>query len=199
MNNVQHLLKLSDEYQVKGIFEQCVKFLEHQPKTEENVMTILMLASLYSLDNHDMLESCYTTIREMKRRSILKATQQQALDQETLQNIMSQRFERLETFLEKLYPQFSGLVEYCFSLFYKSENLRKRVNWCPLHFNSGKSHSANIDERLRKCLLCKQMLLTMIRASKENYISPTAYQYGGTLHFDEDLPSLLQDFSKLIK
>ena len=189
MNNVQHLLKLSDEYQVKGIFEQCVKFLEHQPKTEENVMTILMLASLYKLDN--VIKGCYTTIREMKRRSILKATQQQALDQETLQNIMSQRCERLETFLEKLYPQFIGLVEYCFSLFYKSENLRKRVTWCPLHFNSGKSHSANIDERLRNCLLCKQMLLTMIRAS--------AYQYGGSLHFYEDLPSLIQDFSKLIK
>lgn len=186
---MQHLLKLSDEYQVKGIFEQCVKFLEHQPKTEENVMTILMLASLYKLDN--VIKGCYTTIREMKRRSILKATQQQALDQETLQNIMSQRCERLETFLEKLYPQFIGLVEYCFSLFYKSENLRKRVTWCPLHFNSGKSHSANIDERLRNCLLCKQMLLTMIRAS--------AYQYGGSLHFYEDLPSLIQDFSKLIK
>jgi len=107
MNNVQHLLKLSDEYQVKGIFEQCVKFLEHQPKTKENVMTILMLASLYKIDN--LLESCYTTIREMKRRSILKATQQQALAQETLQNIMSQRFERLETFLESCILNLLGL------------------------------------------------------------------------------------------
>ena len=70
-------------------------------------MTILMLASLYKIDN--LLESCYTTIREMKRRSILKATQQQALAQETLQNIMSQRFERLETFLESCILNLLGL------------------------------------------------------------------------------------------
>ena len=203
MENVQHLLKLSDEYQVKGVFEQCVKFLEHQPKTEGNVVKIMILASLYKLGN--VLEGCYTIIREMKRQSILKATQQQALDKETLRNIMSQRLERLETFLDELYPQFIGVIEYCISLSYKSDNLKQRVTWCPLHFTNGKSNPVAIDKRLRECSVCKKMLLTIIGTTKESYYSglgssrkPT-YHYGGNFHFDEALSFLIQDFSKLIK
>jgi len=197
MDNVQHLLKLSDEYQVKAIFEQCVKFLENQPKTEENVMTILMLASLYRLDNHNMLESCYTTIREMKRQSILKATQQQDLDQETMQNIMSQRFERLETCLEKLYPHFIGVLEYCFSLWYKSGNwMKQMVTWCPLHFTNGKLHSGDIYcERLSDCPVCKQMLLTI---TEDQVFKSALRKNAFTDDFDEDLSSLIQDFSELI-
>ena len=207
MENVKHLLKLSDEYQVKGIFGQCVKFLEHQPKTEGNVMKILTLASVYKLVN--VLEGCYTTIREMKRQSILQATQQQALDKDTLQNIMSQRLEWLETFLDRLYPQFIGIVECCFWLCSKSDILNKRVTWCPLHFTNGKSDSVDIVKRLKECLVCKQMLLTVIETTKStreywdrassSYKREITYNYGGNLHFDEDLSSLIQDFSKLIK
>jgi len=205
VENVEHLLKLSDEYQVKGIFEQCVKFLEHQPKTERNVMKIMRLVSLYKLGS--VFEGCYTTIREMKRQSILEATQQEALDQETLQNIMSQRLERLETFLDRLYPQFIGVVEFCMSLFYKSDNLKKGVTWCPFHFTNCKSHSGDIDKRLRECSVCKQMLITMIGTAKElgfQGFGPSRkrefpYHYGGNLYFDEAMSSLIQDFSKLIK
>lgn len=194
-----HLLKLSDEYQVKGIFDHCVKFLEHQPKTEGNVIKIMILASLYNLGN--VLEGCYPTIREMKRQSILReATRQEALDKETLQNIMSQRLERLETFLDQLYPQFIGVVEYCFSLFYKSDVLRKKLTWCPLHFANGKSHSADVAKRLKECLICKQMLLSIIRSSYAYSLSPTSNRdYGGNLHFSEALLSLIQDFSMSIK
>lgn len=207
VENVEHLLRLSDEYQVTGVFEQCVKFLERQPKTEGNVMKIMILASLYKLGN--VVESCYTTIREMKRQSILEATQQEALDKETLQNIMSQRLERLETFLDQLYPQFIGVVECCFWLCSRSDNLNKRVAWCPLHFTNGKSHSADIDKRLKECPVCKQMLLTIIETTKStrdywdrassSHKFEITYNYGGNLHFDEALSSLIQDFSKLIK
>ena len=207
VENVEHLLRLSDEYQVTGIFEQCVKFLEHQPKTEGNVMKIMILASLYKLGS--VVESCYTTIREMKRQSILEATQQEALDKETLQNIMSQRLERLETFLDQLYPQFIGVVEWCFWLCFRSDNLDKKVTWCPLHFTNGKSHSADIDKRLKECPVCKQMLLTIIETTKStrrywdhassSHKHEITYNYGGNLHFDEALSSLIQDFSKLIK
>jgi len=206
VKNVEHLLKLSDEYQVKGIFEQCVKFLEHHPKTERNVMKIMRLASLYKLGN--VLEGSYTTIREMKRQSILEATQLEALDKETLQNIMSQRLERLETFLDQLYPQFIGVVECCFWLCSRSDNLNKSVTWCPLHFTNGKSHSADIVERLEECPVCKQMLLTIVETTKSSreywdrasssYKREITYNYGGNLRFDEALSSLIQDFSKLI-
>lgn len=199
---------LSDEYQVKGIFKQCVKFLEHQPKTERNAMKITRLASLYKLGN--VLEGCYTTIREMKRESILQATQREALDQETLQNIaMWQRLERLETFLDRLYPQFIGVVECCFWLCSRSDNLNKRVPWCPLHFTDGKSHSADIVKRLKECPACKRMQLKIIETTKSTReywdrasSSPKreiTYNYGGNLHFDEALSSLIQDFPMLIK
>lgn len=203
MENVEHLLKLSDEYQVKGIFEPCVKFLEHQPKTEGNVIKIMMLASLYKLD--DVREGCYTTIRNMKRQSILEATRQQALDKETLENIMSQRLERLETFLDQLYPQFIGVVECCFWLWYNAGSLNQRVAWCPLHFTNGKSHSADIDKRLTECPVCEQMLLTIIETTKNYSYSRSSrvheftYHYGGNLHFDEDLSSLIQEFSELME
>ena len=151
-----------------------------------------------------MLEGCYTTIREMKRQSILEAAQQEAFDKETLETIMSQRLERLETFLDQLYPQFIGVVEYCFSLFYKSDYLKQKVTWCPLHFTNGKSHSADFDKRLKECLICKQMLLTIIDSSYGYGSSsrkrvPLTRDYGGNLHFDEALLLLIQDFSKLIK
>lgn len=193
---------MSDEYQVKGVFEPCVKFLENQPKTEENVMKILKLTSLYKL--HNVRESCYNTVREMELQSILKATQQQALDKETLQNVMSQRIEWLETFLGRLYPQFIGVVECCFWLWHLAN--REQVTWCPLHFSGGTSCSADIDERLKECPVCKKMLLALVEKTKKynTYASSSrprefTYYYGGNLHFDEDLSFLIQEFCKLMK
>ena len=196
MNNVEHLLKLSDEYQVKGIFSLCVKFLEKQPKTEKSVMKILKLASLYKLEN--VRESCYNTIKEMKLQSILETSKDEDLDKETVEKMLSQRIERLETFLDKVYPQLLGVVEYCVSLWHAANT--QRVS-CPIHFSRGKSHSADIDERLGKCSVCENMLLKMAQGSNTFTISSgelaVTYEYGGSLHFDEDLSSIILEFSKL--
>lgn len=201
VENVEHLLKLSDEYQVKGIFDPCVKFLQNQQKTEENVIKIVMLATLYKLN--EVRESCYTAIRNMKLQSILKATQQQSLDKITLQNVLSQRIERLETFLERLYPQFIGVVECCFWLWHSAS--KQQVKFCPLHFSGGKSYSADLDERLKECPVCKKMLLTLVEKTKtHSHVGLSrqrelTYNYGGNLHFDEDLSILIQEFSELMK
>ena len=109
---MEHLIKLSDEYQVKTIFDPFVKFLENQPKTEENAMKILVLANLYKLEI--VRQSCYNVIENMKLQSTLKASQDQDLDKESMQDILSRRIGRLESFLNKVYPQFMGLVECCF-------------------------------------------------------------------------------------
>ncbi len=193
MNNVGHLLKLSDEYQVKAIFDHCVKFLENQPKTEENVMKILVLASLYKLEN--LCESCYCVFKNMKLQSILKASQDQDLDKENMQNILSQRIERLETFLDKVYPQFMGLVECCFWLWHES---KQNMKWCPTHFSDGKS-AFNVDYRIRECTICKEMLDTIIRDTKTYYYRgrPFCHKYGGSLYFEGRLPNIIQEFSKL--
>lgn len=188
MKNVDHLLKLSDEYQVKAIFDPCVTFLENQPKTEGNVMKFLVLASLYKLEN--VRQSCYNKLKNMKLQSILKASQEQDLDKENMQNILLKRIERLETFLDKVYPQCMGLVECCFWLWHEG---KKYMKWCPTHFSGGNSYS-KIDERIRDCTVCKEMLITMINGTHDHYRT----YYGGNLHFDKKLPNIIQEFSDLI-
>ena len=193
VTNVDHLLKLSDEYQVKGIFDPCVKFLENQPKTDKNVMKILKLASLYKLEN--IYQSCYSITKEMELKSILKASQEEDLDKETLANILSQRTERLETFLDKVYPQFMGLVECCLWLWYEGE---RPMKWCPTHFSKGKSFY-NIASRMRNCKDCTQMLITMARRTEtfNPYFQRTERTYGGSLYFDTQLPNIIQEFAKI--
>ena len=45
MENVEHILKLADEYQVKGVLSLCIKCPEEEPKDEDNVIKILHLAN----------------------------------------------------------------------------------------------------------------------------------------------------------
>lgn len=189
VQNVDYLLKLSDEYQVKVIFDHCVMFLENQPKTEENAMKILVLASLYKLES--VRQSYFNKLMNMKLQSILKASQDQDLDKENMQAILSQRIERLENFLDQVYPQFMGLVECCFWLWHEG---KKYMKWCPEHFYEGRSHSADIDKRIRECTVCKEMLFTIITNSASNR---GYHYYGGSLHFDKRLPKIIREFSEL--
>ena len=51
MENVEHLLKLAEEYQIKTVLDLCANFLGDEPKTEDNAMKILLLAQKYRLSN----------------------------------------------------------------------------------------------------------------------------------------------------
>ena len=51
MENVEHLLKLAEEYQIKTVLDLCANFLRDEPKTEDNAMKILLLAQKYRLSN----------------------------------------------------------------------------------------------------------------------------------------------------
>ena len=81
--------------------------------------------------------------------------------------------------------------------------MKQNVIWCPLRFTNGKSHSADIDIGLKECLICKQILLTIIDSSYAFGSSrkrlPLIRDYGGNFHFRRSLVSLIQDFSKLLK
>lgn len=55
------------------------------------------------------------------------------------------------------------------------------MTWCPLHFTNGKIHSADIAKRLKECLICKQMLLSIIPSSYAFGSSPTGL---GTRDYD---------------
>ncbi|KAJ7394343.1 hypothetical protein OS493_000148 [Desmophyllum pertusum] len=120
VENVEHLLMLSDEYQVKElIFNPCVEFLEVQPKTKENVMKILALADLYNLDK--VWQGCNDLLKNMKLESLSETVHLQDLDKEKMQYYLTQRIERLETILDELYPQFLDYWRVRFGSFTRQE------------------------------------------------------------------------------
>ena len=195
VENVEHLARLSDEYQVKSIFERCVQFLKKQSIEKGNVMKILRLANLFELK--DIRQNCYELLKNMRLQPILEIIQQHDdVDKEGVQNILIQRIQRLESFLDSLYPQFIGLVECCFWLWHEGD---KYMQWCPRHFHGGRSNK-EIDKRLQECSVCKEMLNMFIRGSFDNTISWQRYNYGsstGDLHFDKDFPYLILEYSEM--
>ncbi|KAJ7394337.1 hypothetical protein OS493_000141 [Desmophyllum pertusum] len=191
--NVEHLLMLSDEYQVKElIFNPCVEFLEVQPKTKENVMKILALADLFNLDKVRL--GCDDLLKNMKLETLSETVHLQDLDKEKMQHYLTQRVERLEAFLDELYPQFFGLLAYSILLLHEAE---KGVRWCTHHFSEGKlNFRLDISSsEIRKCSSCCEMLNSVVRSSigKRSY-GKDIYRYVGDNNFDYKLPKVMKDF-----
>ena len=103
MENVEHLLLLSDEYQVtEQIFKPCVKFLDEEPKTKENVMKILALAELYNLEK--VRQDCDDLLKGLSLKTLSDTVQFQNIDKDKLQHFLTQRIELLEGLLKEVYP-----------------------------------------------------------------------------------------------
>ena len=100
MENVEHRLKLSDEYQVKLIFDPCTKFVRDQPITKENVMKLLAIADLYGLD--DVRQRCNNLLKNMSLKTLSKTVHLEDLDVENVRHFLEQRIERLEALLGKM-------------------------------------------------------------------------------------------------
>ena len=184
VENVEDLLQLSHEYQVKQlIFDPCVKFLEEEPKTKENVMKILALANLYNLE--EVHQRCIDLLSNMKLESLSETIHLKDLDKEKTQYYLTQRIERLETFLDEAFPQFFGLVA---SLVFLMSQIYKQVTYCKEHVIRGKFKTNTSTEMIAKCSGCSSMLTSMVR------LTPF---YGGNNHFDDDLFSVMENFSKL--
>ena len=189
MENVEDLLQLSDEYQVKQfIFDPCVKFLEDEPKTKENVMKIVALANLYNLEK--VHQGCIDLLKDMRLESLSETIHLQDLDKEQTRYYLTQRIERLETFLDEVYPQFFGVVASLVSLLINDENMTQ----CRMHVNrDGKFPQPVSYLTVRYCTECKSMLSSMVqRTSSWN-------MYDEAEHFDSNLFSVMQDFTKLKK
>ena len=45
VNNVEQLLTLADEYQVKGVFDLCASCLKNEANTESNAITLFFSLS----------------------------------------------------------------------------------------------------------------------------------------------------------
>ena len=68
MENVEHLLKLSDEYQVKLIFDPCIKFVKKQPIRRDNAMQLLMIAEMHGLD--EVCQRCNNFLKDLKLKTL---------------------------------------------------------------------------------------------------------------------------------
>ena len=208
VHNVEYLLKLSDEYQVKLIFKPCVKFLTDVQKTKENVMKLLLLADRHHLDNIRQ-GCCDNLLKNMKLKTMLEAVDFRDLEKDTLQYVLSERIIRLEVFLDSLYPQFLGLVECLLSAFSEPGKHYDQVDWCTRHFDDITGNflrKFKIDDaKIRGCPGCRKMLCSLVQATSSE-VRPTrlgrsrVYCYGSGIdshHFDENLLAIINDFVKL--
>ena len=199
MENVEDLLQLSDEYQVTQlIFDPCVKFLEDQPKTKENVMKIVALAKLYNLEK--VHQGCIDLLKNMRLESLSETIHFQDLDKEQTQYYLTQRIEQLETFLDEAFPQFFGVVaSLVFEMFENKKN-QGNMTWCSEHVRGGKFYSYISIEMVAKCLGCKSMLRSMVSRTMRTLYNPRGEilpRHGGNNHFNDDLFNVMENFVML--
>ena len=105
---MEHLLKLSDEYQVKLIFDPCTKFVRDQPITKGNVMKLLAIADLYGLD--DVRQRCNNLLKNMSLQTLSETVHLEDLDVENVRHFLEQRIERLEALLGKMTVSYNAYV-----------------------------------------------------------------------------------------
>ena len=193
---MEDLLQLSDEYQVTQlIFDPCVKFLEDQPKTKDNVTEILALANLYNLEK--VHKGCINLLRNMRLESLSETVHLQDLDKEKTQYYLTQRIERLETLLDGVVPQVLGLVFSLMHLLYDSED-EDLVQWCSRHVSRGKFTLYRSLES-RECVGCQEMLKSMVDATCFMRGGKQTPRHGYKVHFDNNLFSVMNDLFKVYK
>ena len=162
--NVEYLLKLSDEYQIKHIFDACINFVETHPKTKQNVMKLRKMATNYNLDR--VRDECDNLLKNLKLTTLSEIVDFKGLDQETSQYFLEQRIKRLETVLDNVYPEFMGMVE-C-SLWLMNES--KRLWQCEQHVTEGhlRRYSQIDGEEIRQCYNCEKMFRSMVSQTRSN-------------------------------
>ena len=195
--NVEHLLKLSDEYQIKHIFDACINFVETHPKTKQNVMKLRKMAMNYNLDR--VRDECDDLLKNLKLTTLIEIVDLKGVDHETLQYFLEQRIKRLETVLDKVYPEFMGMIECLFWLM--SESNEFRVRWCEQHITEGHLRSSvKIDsEEVRQCSGCEFMFCSMLGETCINQRKGgPKYHYGNydSYHF-RHLKDAISELSKL--
>ena len=174
MNKVRHLLKLADEYQTQGVLDLCVKCLRDVPKSENNVVTILFLATDTEMARDDnrldgVRSECETLVEDMELADITGMSDFKNLNRDSMESVLVRRSKRLETCLKRVYPQLFGLVEYCLFMKLDGYSSGKKVSRCPQHFpESGQNaNKANEDlvQRIRNCSVCRGMIKQLVSSS----------------------------------
>ena len=211
---MEHLLKLADEYQALGIEDVCVKMLKSEPKSEDNAVKILYLATSTATARDDqrlfqVREECYELIKDMELTETQGSESYNDMEKNTMVRVVVKRNQRLETFVKDIYPQFMGLVECC--LWYCLEKTND-VTPCPQHFSNRKTRE-NLLRRMKSCLVCQRMIKQMVRKLKKvtyelpygggfansSTVPTNKFEYEGDYYFDEKVIAMIRDFEKIIR
>ena len=163
MNQVEHLLKLADEYQARGIVDVCVKMLKSEARSKDNAVKILHLATCTPTIRDDerlilVREQCYELMKNMELKETQGKESYKNLERDAMERVLVKRIQRLETFVKEIYPQFIGLVEGC--LWCVLENA-KVISTCPQHF-SNKKPKENLLKLMKGCAICRQMIKQLV-------------------------------------
>ena len=201
MENVEHLLLLSDEYQVtEQIFKPCVKFLDEEPKTKENVMKILALAELYNLEK--VRQDCDDLLKGLSLKTLSDTVQFQNIDKDKLQYFLTQRIELLEGLLKEVYPQFIGLAECCMWLW--DEGKKRSLTLCPAHYSDRKP-TKNLVDRFKECDKCRSVLKSIATFTAPQrwgghweFSRTYATYYTSRHRFDENLSDIINKLSQVM-
>ncbi|XP_022789575.1 BTB and MATH domain-containing protein 36-like isoform X2 [Stylophora pistillata] len=202
MGNVEHLLHLSDEYQVtEPIFKPCVKFLDEEPKTKENVMRILSLAELFNLEK--VRQDCNDVLKGMSLETLSDTVQFQNIDRDKLQHFLTQRIEFLEGLLKEVYPQFIGLAECCMWLW--GEANKGLAELCPIHYSDEKP-ATNLVDRFKECHKCRYILERIAtrtcpkrrRGRFLDYSDTYGTYYTSRHRFDDKVSTIINKFSQVM-
>ena len=208
---MEHLLKLADEYQVKGILDMCAGCLRNEPKTEFNAMKILLLAQQYRLGH--IAKGCQNVLSKMKLERLERYEEFLLLNNENLRGILLPRMRKLEELVRDLSPQVAGVVA-CTTWLWNET--KKPMAWCPSHFSNGRS-KVSLRNCLGTCPACKEVIkclaLFTVKErkvprcfSRDPYVHPTAIPRGAILtypytddtdHFDENLVNVLEKLFNL--
>lgn len=97
-------------------------------------MKILMIAVLYDLA--DVHEGRNNLLKDMKLETLSETVHLEELDLKNVRHFLGQRIERLETFLDMLYPQFMGLVGCLLWLLHEARSLYRGVQVMSLAVNT---------------------------------------------------------------
>jgi len=182
-----------------NIFDACINFVETHPKTKQNVMKLRKMATNYNL--YRVRDKCDNLLKNLKLTTLSEIVDLKGLDQETLQYFLEQRIKRLETVLDKVYPEFMGMVECLFWLMSESEKCS--FFWCEQHFTDDGQLRPSIcidSEEIRQCYQCSRMFRSMLISSRTNKRKGGIwnYRYGNyrSYHF-QDLKDAIGELSKL--
>ncbi|XP_044178304.1 uncharacterized protein LOC114967625 [Acropora millepora] len=163
LNQVEHLLKLADEYQARGIVDVCVKMLKSEARSKDNAVKILHLATCTPGVRDDerlilVRKQCYELMKNMELKETQGKESYKNLEKDALERVLVKRIQRLETFVKEIYPQFIGLVQCC--LWYVLENA-KAISTCPQHFLN-KKPKENLLKLMKGCPVCRQMIKQLV-------------------------------------